>query len=102
MNQPIAEKYSLEPLGSGFMVFSPGVQLAGANLVRVGLHVLEGLQNPQGLINVAAHRQVVDGGMHDHTIGIDDEQTTQSNALSVIEDVVGRRFPSSGRQRGDS
>ena len=61
-----------------------------ANLIWVGLHVLEGLQNPQGLIHVAANRQVVDGGMHDHTIGVDDEQTTQGNTLSVIENVVGR------------
>ena len=28
-DQPIEEKYSLDPLGSGFIVFSPGVQFAG-------------------------------------------------------------------------
>ena len=60
-----------------------------ANLVRIGLHVLEGLQNTQGFINVAAHGQIVDRGVHDHTIGIDDEQPAQSNTLSVIKDVVG-------------
>ena len=29
--------------------------------------------------------------MHDHAIGIDDEQATQGNTLSVIKNVVGRR-----------
>ena len=62
-----------------------------ANLVGVGLHVLEGLQNAKGFINVPSHRQVVDGGVHDHTVGVDDEQTTQGNTLSLVENVVGRR-----------
>lgn len=61
-----------------------------ANLVGVGLHVLEGLQNAQGFINVPSHRQVVDGGVHDHTVRVDDEQTTQGNTLSLVENVVGR------------
>ena len=54
-----------------------------ANLVGVGLHVLEGLQNPKSLIHVAANRQVVDGGVHDHTIGVDDEQAAQGNTLGI-------------------
>ena len=62
-----------------------------ADLVRVGLHVLEGLQNPQGFINVTTHGQVVDRGVHDDAIGIDDEQATQGDTLSIIEDVVSRR-----------
>jgi len=65
--------------------------VSGADLVRVGLHVLEGLQNPQGFINVTTHGQVVDRGVHDDAIGIDDEQATQGDTLSVIEDVVSRR-----------
>ena len=55
------------------------------------LHILEGLQHAEGLINVPANWQVVDGGVHDHAIGIDDEQTAKRNAGFVVEDVVSRR-----------
>ena len=71
------------------MVFSPGVQLAGQTSSGLDC-TYGGLQNAQGFINVAANRQAVDGGVHNHTIGVDDEQTTQRNTLSFIENVVGR------------
>ena len=67
-----------------------GSPVGGANLIGMGLHVLEGLQHAQGFIHVAAHGQVVDGGVHDHTIGIDDEQATQSDASVLVEHVVSR------------
>ena len=70
----------------GLLARSP---VSGANLIGMGLHVLEGLQNAQGLINVAAHGQVVDGGVHDHTIGIDDEQAAKGDAFCVVQNVVG-------------
>jgi hypothetical protein len=39
--------------------------------------------------------------MHDHTIGIDDEQATQRNTLSVVENVVsGRDFLLEVRDQG--
>ena len=72
----------------GFFARSP---VGRADFIRIGLHILEGLQNPQRFINIATHGQVVDRGVHDHAIGIDDEQTAQGDTLSVIEDVVGRR-----------
>ena len=62
--------------------------VGGADLIRVGLNVLEGLKNTQGFVNVPANRQVVDGGVHDHTIRIDDEQATQSHAFRIIKNVV--------------
>ena len=71
----------------GLLARSP---VSGANLIGMGLHVLEGLQNAKGFINVPSHRQVVDGGVHDHTVRVDDEQTTQGNTLSLVENVVGR------------
>ena len=51
--------------------------------------VLEGLQQAQGLINTAADGQVVDGALHDHTIGIDDEQAAQGHTGVLVEDFVG-------------
>lgn len=67
--------------------------VCGAHFVRIGLDVLEGLQHTKGLINIATNGQVVDGGMHDYTIRIDDEQATQGNTLCVIKNVVsGRNF----------
>ena len=71
----------------GLLARSP---VSGANLIGMGLHVLECLQHTQGLINVPAHRQVVDGGVHDHAIRIDDEQAAQGDTGFVIKHVVGR------------
>ena len=70
------------------MVRSPGVQLAGQTS-SVGFHVLERLKHTQGFLHVASHRQVVDGGVLDHTLRVDDEQTAQGNAFGFVEDVVG-------------
>ena len=58
------------------------------DLVRIGLHILECLQHTQGLVNIPADGQVVDRGVHDHTLRVDDEQTTQCNPFSVVENVV--------------
>ena len=63
------------------MVFSPGVQFQ-ADLIGVRLHVLEGLEDAERLVDVATHGQVVDGGVHDHTIRVNDEQATQCMASS--------------------
>lgn len=79
-------KYVLEPSGVGIMVESPGFQpvwvrmvhviaccathrhTCGADLIRVLLHVLNGLQRAQHLINIAAKCQVVDGGVLDDAL----------------------------------
>ena len=66
-----------------------GCPVGGANLIGVGFHMLERLQHTQGFLHVAAHRQVVDGGVLDHTLRVDDEQTAQGNAFGFVEDVVG-------------
>lgn len=66
-----------------------GLPVGGADLIGVGLHVLEGLQNAQGFVDAAAHGQVVDRAVHDHTLRIDDEQAAQSDAGFLIEHFVG-------------
>ncbi len=38
-------------------------------------HELECLQQPDGLVNRASHREVVDRDLVDHALGIDDEKT---------------------------
>ena len=55
----------------------------------MGLHILEGLQHPEGFINTAAHGQVVDRAVHDCAIGIDDEEAAQGHSGFVVEDVIG-------------
>ena len=39
----------------------------------MGLHILEGLQYPQGFIHTATHGQVIDRAVHDDSSGVDDE-----------------------------
>ncbi len=58
------------------------------DLIRVGLHVLECLKHTQSLVNIPADRQVVDCGVHDHTLRVDNEQSTQGYAFCVVENVV--------------
>ena len=75
--------------GVGVHGLLAGGPVGGAHLVGVVADVLEGLQQTQGLVDAAAHGQVVDGALHDHTIGIDDEQTAQGHAGFLVEHLVG-------------
>jgi len=59
-----------------------------AHLVRVGLHVLHRLQDAQGLVDAAAEGQVVDGGVLDDTLAVDQEEAAQGDAVGR-EDAVG-------------
>ena len=60
-----------------------------ADLIRMGLHVLEGLQDTQGFIHAATDGEVVDRAVHDHSIRIDDEQASEGNARLLVENAVG-------------
>ena len=55
----------------------------------MGLNVLEGLEHPEGFIHAAAHGQVVDRAVHDHALGVDDEQPAKGDACIFVEHVVG-------------
>ena len=50
--------------------------------------MLEGLKQAQGFVDAAAHGQVVDGALHDHTIGIDDKKAAERHAGFLIEHLV--------------
>ena len=50
--------------GSGIM----GAGKVASHLIWVFLHVLDGLQDPQGLLYISAKGQIVDGGMLDHAL----------------------------------
>ena len=62
----------------------------GADLAVLG-DKLEGLDETEGLVDRAADGEVVDRHLLHNTLGVDDKQTTQSNALVLKEHaVVGR------------
>lgn len=70
-------------LGIGLHALGAGLPVGGADLaVLVG--ELEGLDEAQGLVDGAAHGQVVDGDLAQDALGVDDEQAAQGHAL-VLE-----------------
>lgn len=71
----------LAELGVGLHCLFSGLPSGGADLIRVVLHVLHGLQRAEGLVNASPDSQVVDGRVLDNTLLVDDEQTPESNAL---------------------
>ena len=81
-DQPIEEKYSLDPWDRLHRLLT-GSQFAG-KLRRGSTGRTGRLKHTKGFINIAANGQVVDGGVHDHTIGIDDEQTAKCDTLSIV------------------
>ncbi len=54
----------------------------GADLIRVGLNVLESLEDTEGLVNGTTERQVIDGRVLDNTFLVNDEKSTESNTIS--------------------
>lgn len=49
---------------------------------------LESLNKTNGLVNVTADRQIVNGDLTNNLLGINDEETTVSNSLILLEDTV--------------
>lgn len=49
---------------------------------------LEGLDQTQGLVDVAAHGQVVDGDLAQGALGVDDEEAAQGDALLLNQAAV--------------
>lgn len=49
---------------------------------------LEGLDQTQGLVDVAADGQVVDGDLAEGALGVDDEETAQGDAFLLDQDAV--------------
>ena len=83
--------------------FFTGCPVGRADLIGIRLHILEGLQHPQGFIHTSAHRQVVDGAVHDHTLRIDDEQIPAGpHRPPHRARCRQKRFPSSDPPPGDS
>lgn len=74
-------------LGVSLHGLATGLPASGADLaVLVG--ELEGLDQTQGLVDVSAHGQVVDGDLAQDALGVDDEQATQRDALILNQDTV--------------
>ncbi|KUI58888.1 hypothetical protein VP1G_11002 [Cytospora mali] len=49
---------------------------------------LEGLDQAEGLVDVAADGEVVDGDLAEDSLGVDDEETTQGDTLLLDQDTV--------------
>lgn len=74
-------------LGVGLHGVAARLPAGGADLaVLVG--ELEGLDEAQGLVDVAADGQVVDGDLAEHALGVDDEQAAQGDALVLDQHAV--------------
>lgn len=77
-------------LGIGLHTLATLLPAGGADLaVLVG--ELEGLDETDGLLDVAADGQVVDGDLAEDAVGVDDEETTQSDTLLLNQDAVAAR-----------
>lgn len=74
-------------LGVSLHGLAAGLPVGGADLaVLVG--ELEGLDETQGLVDVAADGQVVDGDLAQGPLGVDDEEAAQGDALLLDQDAV--------------
>lgn len=74
-------------LGVSLHGLAAGLPVGGADLaVLVG--ELEGLDETEGLVDVAADGQVVDGDLAQGALGVDDEETAQGDALLLDQDAV--------------
>lgn len=60
-----------------------------AHLIRVRLDVLERLEDAERLVNGAPEAEVVDGGVLENALLVDDEEAAESDALVVQDLVVG-------------
>lgn len=52
---------------------------------------LEGLDKADGLLDVAADGEIVDGDLSEDTLGVDDEEAAQGNTLVLNQDTVAAR-----------
>lgn len=52
-----------------------------ANLIWVVLDILESLEHTEGLIDISSECQVVDGGVLDDSLLVNDEESTKSNSI---------------------
>ena len=50
---------------------------------------MESLDETDGLLDVTADGEIVDGDLAENTLGVDDEETAESDALVLDEDTVG-------------
>ena len=50
---------------------------------------LECLDKPQGLIHIAAHREVIDGDLPQSAIRVDDEEAAEGDTVILLEDPIG-------------
>jgi len=60
----------------------------GRTDVAMGVGKLEGIQHPQGLINTAAQRQIVDDTVPHHPFGVDQEEAAQGDHLIQQNPVI--------------
>jgi hypothetical protein len=61
---------------------------AGRADLAVLIGELEGLDETEGLLDVAADGKVVDGDLSEDTLGVDNEETAQGDALVLDQDAV--------------
>jgi len=65
-----------------------GLPIGGADLA-VLVVVLDGLDQAEGLVDGPANRHVVDGDLADGAGRVDDEETPEGDAVTLVEDSVG-------------
>lgn len=73
---------SLQSLGPGLPI--------GRTYLAMLVGELDGLQDTQGLINTAPDRKIIDGGVANDTLGINNEKSTEGYRV-IVEDPVGMR-----------
>ncbi len=56
------------------------------------IRVLEGLHQPEGLVNRASHRQVIHGDLSEDTFIIDDEETSTRQQRIKPQNSAGKSF----------
>lgn len=77
----------LDALGRGLDGVHARVPVGRADLA-VLVCELERVNQAQGLVDAAAHRQIVDGDLAQHAVGVDEEQAAQRNALLFNQHAV--------------
>ena len=66
------------------------MSLIGVNSIYLSVFVckLEGLDKPQGLIDISANREVVDSDLSECAIAIYDEKASEGDTVSLLQDAI--------------
>ncbi len=85
INSLVVGQIAGDSLRSGLHALLAGPPACGADFaVLVG--ELEGLHEPQGLVDVASDGEVVDGDLAQRLLAVDDEQAAERQALVLLNE----------------